>query len=171
MVAQFEMRTIFAITKEKMHGMNYDLENFLHERATDDPHVRWKDPECWKCLSDEQRDVIHQWYIEELIEDRDKKKRENQETSSQNAGAIILGLSPFAFLHAMKFDSPFWYFLLEAVITLILLSVVFAIGASAYMEARKRQDYPMGKVQFLFFHTLALGISFFAVYCLLSLIA
>lgn len=36
---------------------------------------RWGDPVAWKCLDDEQRDIIKEWY-DDLNKRRDEEKRE-----------------------------------------------------------------------------------------------
>ncbi len=142
-----------------------DFERALQENAVDDPHVRWKDPECWKCLSDEQRDVIHQWHIENLIEERDKKEREEKETSESTFWACTLGLSPFAFFHALERGGSFLEILFEAVATLLLWGFIFLLAFSAYQAAREAQHPPFGKLYSVFFHAIALVVSFFVVYC------
>jgi hypothetical protein len=58
------------------------LEDAKERKAVDDPSCRSFDPECWKCLSDEQRDIINEWYYDRLIEDKmradeDQEKKEN----------------------------------------------------------------------------------------------
>ncbi len=142
-----------------------DLERALQENAVDDPHVRWKDPECWKCLSDEQRDVIHQWHIENLIEDRDKKELEEKETSDSNTWACVLGLSPFAFYHALKRGGSFLEILFEAVAALLVWGFIFFLAFSLYQAVREAQHPPFGKLYSFFFHVIALAVSFFVVYC------
>lgn len=65
-----------------------------YEKAVDNPKVRWKDPACWSCLSDEQRDIINEWYMDRLVEDKEfKKSKEKHECNIR-----LLGIIPSAVL-------------------------------------------------------------------------
>ena len=71
------------------------LEEAKKEKATKNPKVRYKDPDCWKCLSDEQRDVINEWYFGRLIEER-KKSKSNKDNSKKKKTEEIIDIFIFA---------------------------------------------------------------------------
>ena len=62
------------------------LSDSARKKAVDNPKVRLGDPKCWDCLTDEQRDIINEWYINQLI-DREK------ENASENRWTYIAWLS------------------------------------------------------------------------------
>lgn len=55
---------------------------------------RWKDPYAWDCLTDEQREVINQWY-EYIVEDRRKSEKNREDVVFY---ASMMALIPFAVL-------------------------------------------------------------------------
>lgn len=63
------------------------LSDSARKKAVDNPKVRLGDPKCWDCLTDEQRDTINEWYINQLID------REKKENASENRWTYIAWLS------------------------------------------------------------------------------
>lgn len=63
------------------------LSDSARKKAVDNPKVRLGDPKCWDCLTDEQRDTINEWYINQLID------REKEEKASENRATYIAWLS------------------------------------------------------------------------------
>lgn len=60
--------------------------------AVNNPDVRRNDPEEWACLSDEQRDIIQQWYMDELKRQlKNEKRAKEQEESKWMFGVCFLG--------------------------------------------------------------------------------
>ena len=58
------------------------LSDSARKKAVDNPKARLGDPKCWDCLTDEQRDTINEWYINQLIEDIKKdNSKENRDAS------------------------------------------------------------------------------------------
>lgn len=58
------------------------LSDSARKKAVDNPKVRLGDPKCWDCLTDEQRDIINEWHINQLIEDIKKdNSKENRDAS------------------------------------------------------------------------------------------
>lgn len=126
------------------------FEDAKKEKAVDDPSVRWRDPACWKCLSDEQRDTINEWHLQLLLE----QEQERQAETAKNTWAAILGLIPLAFLYAAK-DSlalSIPKFLLNFVVALVVFSVIFFLFAGAYLSARKAKPLTMDKFDYVWFH-------------------
>lgn len=138
--------------------------DLLKQKAVEDPNVRRGDPACWKCLSDEQRDVINEWYFQLLLE----KEQEQQAEATRNTWAAIIGLSPLAFFYAIshctKYDKPFWELLLSCVAALVVYGFIYTLFSYFYLETRKIL-HPVTRIGSFFFHTLALLISFFVTFC------
>ena len=66
----------------------YDtLEDAKKRKAVDNPKCRIHDPDCWECLSDEQRDIINEWYFDRLI--KDKKEAEKENNSKETLTSLI----------------------------------------------------------------------------------
>ena len=96
------------------------LSDSARKKAVDNPKVRLGDPKCWDCLTDEQRDIINEWYINQLI-DREKKENASENRWTYIAWLSMLPVSVFsAYRQCNKIDtalhflscllaSLFWY--------------------------------------------------------------
>ena len=91
------------------------------KKAVDDPKVRWKDPACWKCLSDEQRDVIHEWYIDRILEEKEEK--EKHQGRLEYAG--FFGLIPFAVAYGFHASKSVWGMVLNALCAWAVYMFIF----------------------------------------------
>lgn len=113
--------------------INDFLNNYKNKRATEDPSIRRYDPSCWECLSDEQRDIIHEWYSQVIT----KKQRESENNTNRIIFSSYFALIPFAIAHAFKWsDGEFtWGFVFEAVCTWILYAFVFGVFSKAFQYA------------------------------------
>lgn len=140
------------------------FENPKQKEAVEDPSVRWKDPDCWLYLSDEQRDVINQWYMDLLIEQEEAKQ------AAQGFWPVIIGLIPFAIFHVLKPDASLLEFLFEFLAALFIYSFVFFLFASAYRWARDTKPRTMSKFEPFWFHLVAVGFSILVSYFFLSVI-
>ncbi len=149
--------------EERMRAFEEAVERST--KAVYNPKVRRTDPESWKCLSDEQRDIIHQWYVEDMNNQQEIQKQKEKESSDSNSWACVLGLSPFAFYHALERGGSFLEILFESVAALLVWGLIFFLTFSLYQAARKAQHPPFGKLYSFFFHVIALAVSFFVVYC------
>lgn len=103
------------------------------KKSVDDPNVRNEDPECWKCLSNEQRDIINEWYCDDCERNEKWAKKEQDQATSANQFAMIplaawtayvwlqkgyiwaipiyffLGLGFFSLIHSL-FSDVYYYF-------------------------------------------------------------
>lgn len=130
-------------------------EALKQEKAVDDPHIRRKDPGCWECLSDEQRDTINEWYMDILIDN--ERNREAAEEAAQSPWPAIIGLIPLAFFYtaAGYVSRPIPKFLFAFITKLAVFYVVFLLFSSAYSFAKKRKPLDMDRFESFWFHLLA----------------
>lgn len=137
------------------------------EKAVDDPRVRQKDPACWKCLSDEQRDTINEWYMDQLI--GQQRQRETEARIAHSPWPAILGLIPLAFSHAAKggLDLSISEFLLNFLVAQLIFSAVFLLFAGTYQAARKKTP-SMSTPEYIWFHLTAVAAALFATMLVLS---
>ena len=66
------------------------------EKSVENPKIRSGDPACWDCLSNEQRDVICEWYYDMKLEEIEKEEKLENRFSFTS----ILALVPFAVSYA-----------------------------------------------------------------------
>lgn len=138
------------------------LNNYQNKRATDDPSIRRYDPSCWECLSDEQRDVIHEWY--------NKLNAEKQEAEKKKINRVLyssyFALIPFAVAHAFKWSDGelTWNFLFTAICAWIIYALIFGIFSQAFQSANS-EGFP-SKPR-LIFHIL---VAVFVTLCVLTCI-
>lgn len=105
-------------------------EEAMNKKSVEDPEVRHEDPAAWKCLTDEQRDIICEWYYKRQIE---RKKRQNEQ-ETLNTYAALFALTPFAFTYALTRFPLGWRMLLESACALIIYWFVFYIFESSYKK-------------------------------------
>ena len=136
------------------------LKDMKARRAVGNPKVRNSDPECWKCLSDEQRDMINEWYIDRLLEKEDLVEKDLNKHS--NAG--YFALTPFAFTWALFRNSELsiWLFVYSAG-AWVILSLIYYIVSSAYISFSHTNPWQT-KLGAVFFHAIFSVIIFFVVY-------
>ena len=144
-------------------------EETMNKKAVDNPSVRRGDPAAWNCLTDEQRDVICEWYYKGRIE------REKQEIQQEtfNTYAALFALTPFAFAYALTRFPLGWRMLLESTCALIIYWIVFYIFEFGYKSFLKSEYVPgfgekPSKINLWFKNIVALLISFLATYTFLS---
>lgn len=143
-------------------------EDTKKEKAANDPRVRQKDPTCWKCLSDEQRDTINEWYMDQLIDQQ--RQREESDRVAHSPWPAILGLIPLAFSHAAKggLDLSIPELLLNFIVSLVAFSAIFFLFASVYQSARKRKPPTMDKLNYVWFHLTAIVATLFVTMLILG---
>lgn len=136
------------------------LKDMKARRAVENPKVRNSDPECWKCLSDEQRDVINEWYVDRLLEEETLAEKDLNNHS--NAG--YFALTPFAFAWALLETSELsaWLFIYSAG-AWVILSFIYYIVSSAYISFSHTNPWQT-KLGAVFFHAIFSVIIFFVVY-------
>lgn len=125
----------------------------------DDFSTRWKDPKVWETLSDEQRNVINDWYTDRLAE---INKRESQERR-RYVSAGLFALIPFAVGYAYKYFDNFFYFLLSVACAWAVYAFVFAIYGGAFLY--KNPDHHVFPRVIL--HVI---VAIFATICVLGII-
>lgn len=115
----------------KVHGSspNGEKENYLkefnvRETVNDNPRVRWKDPTAWKCLTDEQRDIINDWWIDTLYEEDKREKRLEKLHNHSSYFALI----PFIVFYWMKNANAATVITFQTVLDLLLNLFLTAIG-------------------------------------------
>lgn len=119
-----------------------EIERFLQEclekKSVDNPAIRSQDPTCWSCLSDEQRDIIHEWYISRIIEkDKERKQTERKETI-----ANCLSLIPFAVFYGVKHCGDMdWKFVVFSIIAWIFYSFIYFVANQMYKLFIHNDDY------------------------------
>lgn len=111
----------------------YDtLEAAKERKAVDDPKCRVFDPDCWKCLSDEQRDIINEWYFDRLIKDKKEAEKENnsKETLTSLIQFIFVGWSFAFFFGAWEqlFAGQYFSFLKGLICACVFSLFVTGIG-------------------------------------------
>lgn len=60
------------------------------KKTTESLHARSGDPACWKPLSDEQRDEVLDWFLEELEDEKRARERLNSEHSRGSVFAMAV---------------------------------------------------------------------------------
>lgn len=122
------------------------------------------DPAAWECLTDEQRDVIQDWW--DSVNSRDKQEQEDKESYALTAS--WLALIPFAIAHAYKFwdNYPLWRFLLEAVAYMIVCGIIYLVSKQLFMHMYRRGEPKENKWNLV---KASLGLAFAAM-CVLTLI-
>ena len=107
------------------------LKDMKARRAVENPKVRNSDPECWKCLSDEQRDMINEWYVDRLLE----KDTLAEKDLNNHSNAGYFALTPFAFAWALLETSKLsaWLLVYSAG-AWVILSLIYYIVSSAYIS-------------------------------------
>ena len=86
---------------------------------------RWKDPAAWECLSDEQRDIINEWY-ESICDDN---RAEKNSIRSWSWSSSYIALIPFAAIFGYELNEREldWYFLLSVAVAWFVYAFVFTI--------------------------------------------
>ena len=129
--------------------------------------MRLKDPTCWQCLSDEQRDIINEWYIDRVLEREEKTEKKNKEKDDIASEAAVFAISPFAFYYAFQYgmDSIFQFFLnfFSAYLFYFFIASLFFSGYQHFMQVK---DFS-GKLELWIFRITALIISFFITFTVL----
>lgn len=152
-----------------MFSLIKQYENHQKKKAIDDPRVRQGDPAAWKCLSDEQRDTINEWYMECLIEYARRDEEGESEQSSSNFWAAIIGLIPLSLFHTAQhsLNQPITEFLLRFIVTLTAFSVTFILFSDVYRSAR-RSKLSMDRFEYVWFHLVAVFFTLFVTMFILA---
>lgn len=91
---------------------------------------RWKDPEAWKCLDDEQREIINEWYkLINEIHDNEEKLEE-----SRNVYSTIFLSIPISVFYLHGFSNsglPIWKYFLEIAAGFLVIGTMLYIGKNA----------------------------------------
>lgn len=145
-----------------MFNLIKHYENRQRKKAIDDPSVRQGDPAPWKCLSDEQRDTINEWYMEHLIDCARRDEAGETEQSSSNIWAAVIGLIPLAFFHAAQhsMNLPIVNFFLHFVVTLAAFLITFVFFSDVYRSVR-RSKLSMDRFEYVWFHLVAVFSALF----------
>ena len=146
----------------------FDEKKFLRESLTkkcsDNPKIRNGDPDCWNCLSDEQRDIIHEWYINTQL--RELEKSERKDKLQESAG--FFALTPIAFAYALlKHPQLGWHFLCEAFSLWLIFAFSYYVAFESYSFFFARDD--ISKIGKIILNIIAVFISFFVIFTVLSL--
>ena len=142
------------------------LEEAKKEKSVENPKIRWKDPACWKCLSNEQRDIICEWYYDFLIKDEKEQRRKNNLT--YNAG--YFALMPLAFSYALpRYEDLSISFIVESVSAWIIFSIVYYLFSSGFENLFKNSEEktPVEKAIFI---VLYVFLSYFIPACCFSVV-
>lgn len=138
------------------------LEDTKKEKSVEDSKIRWKDPECWKCLTNEQRDIINEWYLECEIESQKSTDRKLEVAS--NAG--FFALAPISFALALLGQKTLnLRFLFSSFSTFIILALVYYISTRSYTYFFVQKSSGITSV---LKHFIAIFLSFFVIYIVLS---
>ena len=137
-------------------------------KAVNNPRVRLGDPACWKCLSDEQRDIINEWYMRQIFNRMSEQKKKEEEEERLNSEAAVFAISPFAFYAALKYgmDSIFKFFstFFSVYLFYFFIASLFFYGYQHFMRLK---DFS-GKLDLWIFRITALIISFFITFTVLN---
>ena len=112
------------------------------KKSTENTKRRWKDPEAWKCLDDEQREIIDKWY-------RDIRKEYDEERKKQkilNSSASMFALTPFVFAYALRYTSSLVVFLMSVISAFLVYSLIFYIFSEAYINLVGIEDNKVEKI-------------------------
>lgn len=135
----------------------------MREKATKDPTIRWKDPKAWRCLSDEQRDIIDEWYADvSSLAEEEKGSAINLRDS-----AAVFAITPFACAYGLM-NNPFgWRMLVDIVCAFLVYALIFCAFRGIYcMIAEQRGTDKMGVIV----HVIAIFCSFLITALVLSLV-
>lgn len=91
---------------------------------------RTGDPEAWKCLDDDQREIIHEWYQKVCeYDNKDKKIEETRELYS----TLFLSIPITVFYHHGFSSSglTFWKYILELAAGFVVFGLLLFIGKEA----------------------------------------
>ena len=105
---------------------------------------RWKDPYAWDCLTDEQRDIINEWYSSAYSREEERAKKEI--TNHRNAS--FFGIIPFAVHYAYKWAGGALNleFLWQLICALIVYSIIFFLFYEGYLAANCEPPSKLGLV-------------------------
>lgn len=138
-------------------------EDLKLEKSTDNPEIRWKDPDSWKCLTNEQRDIICEWYYDLLVEKEKRKKREN----NIHQNAMYFAITPFAFAYGIMYTTVNdWRILLYFLCSFIIYSFIATIFYEGYISYMNFNP-PESKFEYIWKTVCSLLISFFVTYAVL----
>lgn len=114
------------------------VEHFGGQKAVDNPLVRDKDPKCWECLSDEQRDTIHAWYLELM----DKNEKENGKQANAITNSFYFAMIPFAVYYACSLpkEASFLNVALTFIAAMIIFCFILFLFSNAYLYDFKNAD-------------------------------
>ena len=97
---------------------------------------RWKDPEAWNCLSDEQRDIICEWW--QKVNSMEREEQTNKE--GYDLTASVLALIPFAVAYGFKDwnTQTVWWFLGRSIAALIVYGLIYVLAKNVFMHFYER---------------------------------
>ena len=108
---------------------------FRHVPTTENPDIRWKDPEAWKCLTDEQRDVIDKWYKDDCLERYEDEKAKQDRHNNDEIWISLCGLIPFITWHCARLQPcTLWRYAVELVAGIAIYLAIFCVGAAIMVQ-------------------------------------
>jgi hypothetical protein len=120
---------------------------FRHISTAENQKARKGDPIAWECLSDQQRDIIDEWYMGILAGDYDDSQKREQELARLDGWRTICTAIPMATYFCIQnatdstLNNVLWFLLY-----LIIFAVVFTFAEFAVTEAAKHKDHPEYKI-------------------------
>lgn len=131
------------------------------EKAVNNPKVRWGDPACWKCLTDEQRDVIYEWYTDRIREENEQAEKEYNLLESAGFFALI----PFAVAYGFHSSESALGMILNALCAWLVYSVIFLLFSHGFVSWNKGKE----KIS-PFLLVVQILVAAFATYCVLNIV-
>lgn len=93
---------------------------------------RTGDPRAWSCLSDEQRDIICEWYYGRCLEHYREDKARSEHIERKRNNAMYFAISPFAFAYSLQRNPVGLWMLIEAAAAFIIYGLVVCVFNEAY---------------------------------------
>lgn len=115
------------------------------------------DPFAWRCLDDEQREIIHEWY--EKVCESDRKKWDWEKRVIKGSG--FFALLPFAaFIARNQMDGKLWEFLVYLGSGFLVCAFVYGLFSNAYYYFNyERRSEPPTIIGIVFQSIVAVFIS------------
>lgn len=123
--------------------------------------MRWKDPKCWECLSNEQRDIIHEWYINRVLDEKEQAESEQRRLNNAEFFALI----PFSVAYGFHASGSVLGMVLNALCAWVIYVLIFFIFSEGFLSWNKSKE----KIS-PFLLIVQILVAAFATYCVLNII-
>lgn len=113
----------------------------MNDRTSE--NERWKDPDAWSCLDDNQREIIHDWYVK-ICKDEKQENEEKKKRSRIAANTISIPLSVWYAVSKQSVDEGIVRFIINfalAFVFFIFLSTLsyIIIDIDRYKKVSKSE--------------------------------